>query len=241
MHSDQVRKPILRVLVGSRAHNLHTEDSDYDYRGVFVVPTTDLLSLGKSTKTTNWVEGRVDDTSWEVGHFLFLSTKCNPNILDVFRGQRVPIEDHMSVIGGGEEGIQGSRLLSLWPHVLCRRHVLNAFLGYSHNQAKKLMDQEAVDTPRTWKFGVTYLRALLNGRELLATGTYTMATAGDNQAFLTEVREGKVSRGRIIDRAVELQADMHKAYAHSPVPEEPNLEAVNEFLLDLRKAYWTFS
>jgi predicted nucleotidyltransferase len=32
-------KQILKVLVGSRAHDLYTEDSDYDYRGVFIYPT----------------------------------------------------------------------------------------------------------------------------------------------------------------------------------------------------------
>mgnify|MGYP001501964861 CR=1 FL=1 len=43
---------ILKVLVGSRAHGLSTETSDYDYRGVFVQPTETILSLGGKVQTT---------------------------------------------------------------------------------------------------------------------------------------------------------------------------------------------
>jgi hypothetical protein len=233
MLSDQRRTPILRVLVGSRAHNLHEEDSDFDYRGVFVIPTVDLLALGKNVKNTNWVEGKIDDTSWEVGHFLFMATKCNPNILDVFRVKslhELPMED----------ALFGSSLQKLWPHILSRRAVRDAFLGYSHNQFKKMMDQEAVDTPRVWKFGVTYLRALAGGIELLQTGGYTLYTYGPWRDFLKHVRAGEVSRGVIIDKAVELQADIHRAYSETVLPEAPNLEAVNEYLLDVRQFYWNW-
>lgn len=54
---------ILKALVGSRAHGLHTETSDYDYRGVHVLPTRDILSLGFKYSGTSWLEGDVDETS----------------------------------------------------------------------------------------------------------------------------------------------------------------------------------
>ncbi len=57
---------ILKVVVGSQAHGLATPESDFDYRGVFVVPTAEILSLNGTTKTTNWIEGKDDDTSWEL-------------------------------------------------------------------------------------------------------------------------------------------------------------------------------
>ena len=40
-----MKKEILKVLVGSRAHELHNKNSDYDYRGVFVLPTSEIFSL----------------------------------------------------------------------------------------------------------------------------------------------------------------------------------------------------
>lgn len=36
---------ILKVIVGSQAHGLATPASDFDYRGVFVVPTKEILCV----------------------------------------------------------------------------------------------------------------------------------------------------------------------------------------------------
>ena len=47
---------ILKVIVGSHAHGLATSKSDFDYRGVFVVPTVDLLKIGPKTKETRWIK-----------------------------------------------------------------------------------------------------------------------------------------------------------------------------------------
>ena len=84
---------ILKVLVGSHAHGLATEGSDVDYRGVYVSPTSEILSLSNTKvrgKNTHWVEGENEDaTSYELGHFLFLALKCNPSILEVFMAPRV--------------------------------------------------------------------------------------------------------------------------------------------------------
>ena len=48
---------LLKVIVGSRAHGLAGPESDYDYRGVFLHPTSHILSIGAKPKQTDWVEG----------------------------------------------------------------------------------------------------------------------------------------------------------------------------------------
>src|SRR5258708_8666676 len=93
---------ILNVLVGSRAHGLNTDSSDYDYRGVFVTPTSELLKLGKRPDQTSWIEDKIDDTKWEVGKFLFLATKCNPTILEVFKAPTVE-NANLDQLGWGME------------------------------------------------------------------------------------------------------------------------------------------
>jgi len=234
MLSDQRRRPLLQTLVGSRAHNLARPDSDYDFRGVFIVPTVDLLALGHNTKTTQWIEGKIDDTSWEVGHFLFMATKCNPNILDVFRAVPQPLEEPDELAEA-----TGKLLLRLWPHVVSRVQARDAFLGYSHNQFKKMMDQEAVDTPRVWKYGTTYLRVLQQGIDLQLTGAYDLAIADAAwRDQLRAVREGRCTRGEIIDNAVRLQARLYAAEQESVLPDKPDLEAVNHFLLQARRRFW---
>ncbi len=42
---------ITKVVVGSRLHELHTETSDWDYRGVHISPLRNVLSPFRKQKT----------------------------------------------------------------------------------------------------------------------------------------------------------------------------------------------
>src|SRR5258708_3625982 len=127
---------ILKVLVGSRAHGLHTDQSDYDYRGVFVQPTRllPLLALEGKYTSTDWVEGRKveeagswrDDTAWEIHHFLKLAVACNPSILETFTA---PVM---------ETSEEGDALRELFPAVWHPGRVANAAIGYGENQRTKM-------------------------------------------------------------------------------------------------------
>ena len=50
-------KQIAKVLVGSRLHGLHTDTSDYDYRGIHTHDLREILSPFKTIKNTTWIEG----------------------------------------------------------------------------------------------------------------------------------------------------------------------------------------
>lgn len=216
---------ILNVLVGSRAHHLHTEDSDSDWRGVFVVPTSDILSINRTVKNTNWIEGDNDNTSWEIGHFLQLATKCNPTILETFLS---PVE---SITPLGQE------LRDLFPYVWNSQYVRDAFIGYSHNQRKKLLEGKDV---RPHKYATAYLRTLYNAKELLETGTFTIAV-GDTEFgdYLRRVKykDPSISVGEIIDRCMVLEAEVRAAYDRNP-DKQTDIEKVNDFLLKVRCNNW---
>ena len=57
-------RQIAKVLVGSRLHGLHTNTSDYDYRGVHMHDLREVLSPFKTLKNTTWIEGDEDNTSY---------------------------------------------------------------------------------------------------------------------------------------------------------------------------------
>lgn len=75
---------LTKVLVGSRLHGLHNEQSDYDWRGVHIHELKDVLSPFKTLKNTSWIEGDEDNTSYELADFCKLATKGNATILEVF-------------------------------------------------------------------------------------------------------------------------------------------------------------
>ena len=51
-----------KVVVGSRLHGLNNEDSDYDFRGFFMVDLIDVLSPFRKHQNTSWIEDKIDDS-----------------------------------------------------------------------------------------------------------------------------------------------------------------------------------
>jgi len=134
----------------------------------------------------------------------------------------------------------------LFPLVLTRKRVYDAFLGYSHNQQKKMFNKpdnpaEAQPSPRAWKFAVQYLRILLQGERLLRTGEFVLdmtAYTDDARSLLMDIKRGEFSMGFVVDLADEFKKRLELAFADSSVREAPDLDAVNEFLIGVRREVW---
>lgn len=228
-------KTILKVVVGSQAHGLATPKSDFDYRGVFVVPTKDILALGNTKMNTNWNEGTNDDTSWEIGHFLNLATHCNPTILETFLAPSVAIDL------GIKEMKLGNELRSLFPYVWNSKDVMNAFIGYGLNQRKKFFDDK---DKRASKYAVAYLRTLYQGWELLTTGTFTIRIADTEIGGLLRYWKAMDSKtilekhsGEVISHCIKWEAKVRKAFESTP-EKKTDIEPINNFLLKVRKEFW---
>lgn len=242
MNKDKIQ--ILKVLVGSQAHNLADENSDFDYRGVYVNGTTDILSIGHKYKGNHWVEGESEDqASYEIGHFLKLAIKCNPTILEVFKA---PIIE--SIPSSKEEYFNGFELSSfswgeelqaLFPYIWTPKQTFAAFVGYSSNQRKKMLDKKDDRGP---KFACAYLRTLYHLNELLSTGDFSIKIPeGGFKDKLREIRKGNYTPGDLIDHAEDLIADAKiflEKYELGLLKQEQDLDKVHEFLMKIRKQYW---
>lgn len=250
--ADFVKKIIIKSLVGSYAHGLQTASSDKDYRGIFIIPTSDILKLGGHSQQTSWVEGEIDDTAYELGKFLFMAMKSNATILEVL---------HSPVI---EETVEGKELRELFPYMWTSKGVYDAFRGYSLNQRKKFLEDK---DGRAFKYAVAYIRVLLLGIELLRNNTITVnveeqaklpcmegATISSmpsnifepggyevvtNAQVLRGIKNASYSKGAIIDLAQYLEQVLTKAYEANP-NHTNNINMLNDYLLKVRKANWEF-
>ena len=219
-------KQLLKVLVGSRAHNLHTDDSDYDYRAVFQHPTTSLVGLNPSSKNTHWVEGqpepegKTDATAWELGHFLRLATHCNPTILEVFFAPQI------------ESTKVGDDLRNLFPVIWNPDAVVQAFIGYGRNQRTKFLAGE--DNP---KYAVAYLRVLYQAEILLATKVLPVDMR-DTPVYdtLSRWRKGLYTKGEVIDRCLNQEQRIRTAF--QTCVQVPDLLIVDQWLLFQRQEYF---
>jgi predicted nucleotidyltransferase len=230
---------LFKCIVGSQAHGLATPESDFDYRGVFITPTVEFLSLGSNPKQTAWTEGAIDDTSWELGHFLHLATKCNPTILEVFLS---PLHEVQKTADGkGSDYSDTHELRALFPYVWNSKYVMDAFIGYSHNQRKKLLEGK---DGRPHKYAAAYLRVMYQAKELLQTGTFTIRIADtDIGPYIRAVKNQDtnagydISIGAVINRCQLLEQEVREAYAANP-NKETDYGKVNDFLLKMRMKYW---
>jgi predicted nucleotidyltransferase len=216
-------KTILKTLVGSRAHNLNREDSDYDWRGVFVEPTSEILKLGGETKETHWIEGKEDDTQYEIGRFLFLATKNNPTILEVMCS---PVKE------ATEEGFA---LRGLFDDIWEPKRVMDAFVGYGMNQRKKFLDDK---DNRANKYAVAYYRALWQAKTLLEERYLPIEVKGDMRVMLMNWKVGNYAVGEVMQKCFDMETEVKKAYDSFVGEKRCNIDKVNSFLLEVRKSNW---
>lgn len=155
---------LTKVVVGSRLHQLHTESSDYDYRGIHISPLKKVISPFSKQKNHVWLEGDEDNTSYELAEFCKLATVGNATILEVFFSDQIiestPIIDEMR---------------ANWTKFFNTHHFINASRGYAHNQWNKFYNFEDVGVrgqERTAKFAVAFLRVMWQCEQFLLTGQF---------------------------------------------------------------------
>lgn len=157
-------KVITKVVVGSRLHGLDTPTSDWDYRGIHISPLQDVLSPFQTQKNTNWLEGNIDDTSYELAEFCKLATKGNATILEVFFSDQ--IIDTTAVATMAREN---------WEKFIDTQAFIAASRGYAHNQWNKFYNFESKGVngqERTAKFAVAFLRVMWQCEQFLLTGKF---------------------------------------------------------------------
>jgi len=71
---------LFQSISGSRSFGLATENSDTDIRGVYYLPKEDFFGLNYIPQISNETN---DITYYEIGRFVELLQKNNPNILEI--------------------------------------------------------------------------------------------------------------------------------------------------------------
>lgn len=157
-------KILTKVLVGSRLHGLHTETSDYDYRGIHINDLKDVLSPFQTVKNTSWIEGDIDNTSYELADFCKQAVHGNATILEVFFSSEIvetsPVADEMR---------------ANWHKFMDSKNFVAASRGYAHNQWNKFYNFEDVGgngQHRTAKFAVAFLRVMWQCEQFLLSGEF---------------------------------------------------------------------
>lgn len=224
-------KILTEVLVGSRLHGLNNEQSDYDYRGIYVSPLKDVLSPFKTIKNTSWIEGDIDNTSYELADFCKQAVHGNATILEVFFSSEIiktsPTADKMR---------------ANWVKFMDSKRFVAASRGYAHNQWNKFYNFEDVGgggQQRTAKFAIAFLRVMWQCEQFLLTGDFKCdLRESDLYPLLKKIKplsvaEIKPFMPEIITAMGELDRRVSVAMSDSKfMGYEPDIEWIEEFIYD---------
>lgn len=211
---------IYRCIVGSRAFGLDNESSDTDRRGIYLPPAELQWSMfGVPEQLEN---KDTEECYWELRKFLILALKANPNILECLYTPLVEYADELA-----------RELLSI-RNIFLSKLVYQTYNGYVMSQFKKLEQDLRNQGEIKWKHAMHLIRLLLEGIEILQTGELNLQISGHREKLLS-IKRGEIDWNEVNKWRLSLHRDFDKAFAETSLPERPDYEKANDFLLKARR------
>jgi uncharacterized protein len=212
---------IYRCVVGSRAYGLDDADSDTDRRGVYLPPAEMHWSLYGVPEQLENLD--TEETYWELQKFLTMALKANPNVLECLH---TPVVEHATPLA---EELRGMR------DVFLSRMVYQTYNGYVLSQFKKLQGDLRNKGAVKWKHVMHLIRLLLAGVTVLREGTVPVHV-GEHRDKLLAIKRGEVPFAEVEAWRLELHRQFDAAAESTKLPERPDYERANAFLIRARRS-----
>jgi predicted nucleotidyltransferase len=212
---------IYRCVVGSRAYGLDTGDSDTDRRGIYLAPAELQWSLFGAPE--QFEDDAAQSCYWELQKFLTMALRANPNILECLYSPMV------------EKATELGAELVANREVFLSQMIFQTFNGYAMSQFKKIEQDLRNSGEIKWKHAMHLLRLLITGAATLREGRVPVRVEAHRDRLLA-VKRGEVSWYDVNDWRKELHQDFERALAETKLPERPDYERVNGFLIMARRS-----
>lgn len=211
---------IFRCIVGSRAYGLDHDASDIDRRGIYLAPAEQHWSLYGVPEQLEC--HKTQECYWELQKFLTLALKANPNVLECLY---TPLVEHAAPSAG--------ELLAMREAFLSKL-IYQTYNGYVFSQFKKLEAQLRNHGWIKWKHAMHLIRLLLAGITALRDGVVSVSVVEFRDRLLA-IRDGAAPWVEVDAWRLELHREFDAAYASTRLPDRPNYEEVNAFLIRARR------
>lgn len=218
---------ILEGVIGSKAYGLDTKNSDTDIKGIYLLPTKEVLSLNFDPQHTTKDNTDPDWVYHEVGKFMKLAMGGNPTVTELLF-----LDDYTYLTPVGE------LLIANRDAFISTKGVQKAYRGYAMGQARDLAKRfaegkESYDSSlknRYAKHTRHCFRLLLQARQLLETGTLNVRVTQEQREYLFEMGTKPVDF--VVDEF--MRQDSLLEDIPSVLPDLPDIERLNEILYDIR-------
>jgi len=245
---------IYRCVTGSQAYGLETEESDTDRRGMYLAPAELQWSLFGSPE--QFEDNAAQTCYWELQKFLVMALRANPNILECLYSPLVekatPLAKELLSIRQG--------FLSQMIFQTFNGYALSQFKKIEQdirNQPTREAQRKAkADAPKSvedkgglakrsvsvshgsegirWKHAMHLLRLLITGAATLREGRVPVRVE-THRTRLLAVKRAELPWPEVDAWRRELHCDFERALAETKLPERPDYEKANEFLIRARR------
>lgn len=221
---------ILEGVTGSTAYGLATESSDVDIKGVYLLPTKTVLSIGFDPQKTTKDHTDPDWVYHEVGKFMKLVISGNPTVTELLY-----LNEYTKMTPIGQ------MLVDNRDAFLSTKAVTNAYSGYAFSQAKKLNNRteqglDGYDSSLKNRFAKHTrhcFRLLMQARQLLETGTLNVKVTPEEREYLFAM--GEKTADEVVAEFMRQDTELKKV--KPTLPDEPDYERLNNLLYEIRTKY----
>ena len=221
---------ILEGVTGSTAYGLATENSDVDIKGVYLLPTKTILSIGFDPQKTTKDHVAPDWVYHEVGKFMKLVINGNPTVTEL-----IYLNEYTQLSPIGQ------MLIDNRDAFLSTKAVTNAYGGYAFSQAKRLNNRteqglDGYDSSLKNRFAKHTrhcFRLLMQARQLLETGTLNVKVTPEEREYLFAM--GEKTADEVVSEFMRQDTEMKNV--KSILPDEPDYERLNNLLYEIRMKY----
>jgi uncharacterized protein len=211
---------IYKCVVGSRAYGLDHSESDVDRRGVYLPPAEMHWSLYGVPEQLENTE--TDECYWELQKFLTLALKANPNVLEVLYS---PLVEQVADLG--------QELLDMRAAFLSKL-VYQTYNGYVQSQFKKMTATVRNHGQVKPKHAMHLIRLLLSGITVLRESLVPVRV-DEHRDRLIAIRDGHMDWEDVDAWRLELHKEFDAAFETTNLPDQPDYDAANAFLVRARR------
>lgn len=219
--ADLFQRVIFQCIIGSQAYGLADEASDIDRRGIYL-PSADrhwsLYGVPEQLECES-----TQEAYWEVKKFLVLALKANPNVLECLYSPLV------------EKATPLAKELLEMRSVFLSRLVYQTYNGYVMSQFKKMQADIRNQGHVKPKHVMHLIRLLISGISVLRDEYVPVKVEGHRDALLA-IKRGDMAWEETEKWRLSLHAEFDRALTTTKLPERPDYEKANAFLVKARRA-----
>lgn len=212
---------IFQCVIGSQAYGLSDAQSDIDRRGCYLPPAELHWSLWGVPEQLECEP--TQEAYWEIQKFLVLALKANPNVLECLY---TPLVEKTTPLA---DELLANREMFL------SRLVYQTYNGYVMSQFKKMQAAIRNQGQVKWKHVMHLIRLLISGISVLRDG-FVPVRVGDHRDQLLAIRKGEIPWEETEKWRLALHAEFDRALRRTSLPERPDYEKANLFLVKARRA-----